>query len=339
MRAGVELALELVSSIPDPEACSDLLVKLKPSGKRGLISEVCRAAEFLDELSVRAFREGLGKLAEKLEGLSSALEALHDALLLTASPCAPRGHGQTAWDLFASLATSTLSEVVEGLSSYAGAREIDEDALAKWLDHALRAVEGLKALLHEVQEVGVSSPALLALDTARRCFPEKAGLACYLVLLDLMPVLREDKKAFAKALAELVARGLIGARWASHRGCFSLSDVIVWLSKVLKIDLTDKEVAWAVKLLEERGVLELDGKAGLIIIKPREEDLKAVMDLARERYAADRSGVNARLLSERFGWRGEYASAVISELVARHLLFPGPSRSGVGEDYYPPPEE
>ena len=336
-----DLVLKLITIISEPEACSDLIPDLKPAGLEGLLLKTTEAAELLDELFTRAFREGMltscDELADRLERLSSALEAVHDALLLRVPTRSDVGQGRTAWGLLLNLASTVLTEVVEALSQYVGPAGLDEEALTMWTGYASRTLEGLRDLLQEARGLGASAPPQRALDIVLACLPDKAELASYIILLDVMPVIKNDEQLFPRVLAEFLLKGLVST-WTAHRGCLSYRDAAMWLAKVLKMEVPRQAVSQALRLLEEEGVLSLDAQRKLAIMRPREEDLAEVMRLARERYAVSRAGVNPRLLSECFGWREEYAVAVIEELVAKRMLFPGPSRPGVGRDYYPPPE-
>jgi len=335
LRGGEPDIHELIQKLHDLRSNAELLDTLKPEGRPALLSRLRRIVHLLDRLFLRAFEDGLpGDLLSRIEDLSSSSEELHDDLLVADLPPGPPTG--TVWDLASLLITASLDEVEAGLSS--ALNRAGESFLKLVLDRSIRLVEGLRGLLREINQVSPSAPAHHILSSVPRLLPDKAGLAGYYVFLRVLPRYKTRRREFVNILAELISKKFLREEPPLGR-CFSFYDVAEWASQVLKTGLSRDDITKALRILEERGdILILDMKRGLVVLPVEEEDLREVMELARERYRVSGSGVNANLLSEHFGWCLEYASRVIEELVRRKQLFPGPSKIGVGEEYYPPPE-
>jgi len=326
--------IELIKSVANPEENADIASRLKRVGQGELISEVAKLSRLVDRSFTQAFITGLnGALRRALEELSSALEELHDVLIST-RPWMSEGE-----ELILRLIAHTLSDVGEAVERLMSSQEIDIRERARGIEEARVKLEGAADLVRRASSLGSSPSAQEVLSLVESTMPDEKELATYIVVMEAFRDLSKEGD-FYKALAELISSWFVRSGRA-RRGCTRPADIRAWASDVLKMEVARRDLRRALKLLQERGdIVRGRSKRGLLVIRPREEDLKAAFELARERYRDTGSGINAQLLSQRFDWCVEYASALIDELVRRRWLFPGPSQLIPGaEEYYPPPED
>jgi len=318
-------------SVSDPDRYAEIASGLKVSSQGELVSHVAKLSRLLDSFFVHIFINNLnGMLKKELEELSSALEDLHDAIVLAR----PQANDEVVFCLIASV-LEDVEKCIERMMA-SKEREIEKDL--KELGEARLRLERISDALRNIAFLGPHPSARDVLATIRRFMPDEGELGGYLIV---MKIIREfsKEKDFPKVLAELISSWFSKSKRGRGR-CMRVADIRAWVADVLKMEVASKDVKKAVKLLIERGdVFRARSKKGLLVFKPKEEDIETVFELARERYRETGSGVSAQLLSQRFNWCLEYASAIIEELVKRGWLFPGPSQLIPGaEEYYPLPE-
>ena len=330
MSAAIPDMLELLKSVANPERAAEMASGLGRGGQGELISQVAKLSHLIDRFFIHAFVEGSdGALKKALEAFSNTLEELRDALI-TSSPWA--SVGENVLLCLSSMIMRDVERDIERLMASGGEEGVEE------VEEARSKLEEVSGLLKSASSIGPSSSPRAVLGLVRRLLPEGEELASYLMVTEVLKGLSREKD-FYKALAEVIA-SWFSRSGRARGGCVRPADVRAWASDVLRVKVADKDVERALRLLKERGdILEARSKKGIFILRPREEDVEKALELARERYREVGSGVSAHLLSQRFGWCLEYASALIDELVRRRWLFPGPSKLMPGtEEYYPPPE-
>ena len=324
----------LIGSVSDPERSAEAASRLGEKGQGELVSQVARLSRLVDRFFVRIFTQGLdGALRRALEGLSSALEELHDALVSS------RLWASDKESLALRLVSSVVGDVEEEIERLMSSCGSGAEDIVRRVEVARAKLEGASGFLREVSAIGPPTSPRDVVALVRRFIPGKEELASYLVVAGHLKSLYK-KRGFHKLLAELVSSWFLRSRRAS-RGCVRPEDIRAWAADVLRMELTPRDVRKALDVLRERGdILKAASEKELVVLRPREEDAQRAFELARKRYREAGSGVSAQLLSQRFGWCIEYASALLAELVRRGWLFPGPSQLIPGaEEYYPPPED
>ncbi len=337
----LSLALTLINSISDPEARAREAAGLKPVEPGALFSQVARLAYRLDRLIVKMVLEGLdeGSLP-RIRGLLTALEELHDLLIMTCSRFAGQPNTLTAHSLASMLMADALSALEADLDRFLGSELTDPAEVTGWAEGAARLIQALSVFHREAIRLSPSAPAHELLPVVQRLLPGRAELANYVVLLALVRQMRHKRKELRALLAELISRWLL-RRPIARSGCLRLADLASEVAGLLGLKIDLDEVVGALDTLRKRGeLLAIDTKRGIAVLAPRGEDLERAFELARERYKMQGSGITPQFLSQHLGWCPDYASAVVEELVRRKWLFPGPSQIIPGAvEYYPPPEE
>ena len=320
MKISPSLLLSWAEVLSDPAGAAKQLSSVKPVGKIEILEKVIEIGRLLSTLISRAFSEKARGAMKELQSASAALDELHSSLL--DAPEIPFEEGRVgSWGLFCVLAFSILSEVKAELNEVMASSSLAPDVLASWSSSLTGELKGLSALLELARVPSPGPPGLEFLRAISTNLPRRKDLAAMWVLLGHAPELRKDKKAFPELLATLVERGMIRRGEGTRDGCLRLLDVISWTSRLLGLRVEPGEAKAALQILKARGVLSyVDEELGIALLRPREEDIRAAFEVARERCKHARARVSASSLVEHFGWRPEYASAVIGELAARGLL-------------------
>ncbi|HDI00820.1 MAG TPA: hypothetical protein ENF78_00085 [Candidatus Bathyarchaeota archaeon] len=318
MRISPSLLLSWAKALRDPGRAAKQLANLMQVSKLDLVEQAASAGHLISELISSAFKDGRRDAIEVLRPLSLALEELHSLLLQL--PDLPPSRDLSTWRLSYILASSTLSDLRAGLEKASSSGGLDQDSI-KALSSLASDLKGLKAVLEVARALGPSPPAHVLLKAIKDSLPTKLDLAAISVVLAYAPEARKDKEAFTELLASLLEKGMIELKEGTEDGYMRIPEAAAWLSQLLGLSIERGEVLAALRALKSRGLVRhVDERSGLALISPREEDVKAAFELAKDVCKHARLRVREALFIKHFGWKPGYASAIIEELASRGLL-------------------